>query len=91
VAEATVLPPRTEPRLHARALGLALALASLLVPAAAHACFVCFGGKESDWPGAFQLGIGLLLALPFAIIGFAGFTIYRSIKRQEAVRQTGEP
>lgn len=81
--------PITEPRL-SRALAAVLAACALLVPAAADACFVCFGGKDSDWPGAFQLGIALLLGLPFAIIGFAGFTIYRSMKRQEQLRQGGE-
>jgi hypothetical protein len=64
----------------------ALALAVLLFPEAAEACFVCFGGKDSEWPAAFSLGVGLLLALPPAIVGFAGVTIYRSMKRQEAAR-----
>jgi hypothetical protein len=66
---------------------LALGLAALLVPESAQACFVCFGGKDSEWPAAFSLGVGLLLALPPAIVGFAGVTIYRSMKRQEAARQ----
>jgi hypothetical protein len=73
-----------------RAAGAVALVAALAFPAVAEACFVCFGGKDSDWPGAFQLGIGLLLALPFAIIGFAGLTIYRSMKRQEQLRQGGE-
>jgi hypothetical protein len=66
---------------------LAFVLAALLLPESAQACFVCFGGKDTEWPAAFGLGVGLLLALPPAIIGFAGFTIYRSMKRQEAERQ----
>jgi len=62
----------------------------VLAPAVAQACFVCFGDRDSDWPAAFQLGVAILLGLPFAIIGFAGFTIYRSMKRQEELRRTGE-
>src|SRR5262249_19643946 len=81
--------PITDGRL-ARLSALLLGAATVLVPAAAQACFVCFGDRDSDWPAAFQLGVILLLGLPFGIIGFAGFTIYRSIKRQEALRQQAE-
>lgn len=69
------------------ACALFFGLAALLLPESAEACFVCFGGKDTEWPAAFGLGVGLLLALPPTIIGFAGFTIYRSMKRQEAARQ----
>ena len=74
----------------ARLSGLVLGTGAVLAPAVAQACFVCFGDKDSDWPAAFQLGVVLLLGLPFAIIGFAGFTIYRSMKRQEELQRTGE-
>jgi hypothetical protein len=74
----------------ARLSGLLLGAGAVLAPAVAQACFVCFGDKDSDWPAAFQLGVAILLGLPFAIIGFAGFTIYRSMKRQEELRRTGE-
>lgn len=83
--------PRTERVVPAgtRAIGLlAVAAVGVLLPlGAAEACFVCFGGKETEWPWAFNLGVALLLALPPAIVGFAGFTIYRAIKRQEAARE----
>jgi hypothetical protein len=82
---------RITDRRFARLSALALAAGAALAPGVAEACFVCFGGKDSDWPAAFQLGVVLLLGLPFAIIGFAGFTIYRSMKRQEEARQAGEP
>ena len=74
----------------ARLSGLVLGAGAVLAPAVAQACFVCFGDRDSDWPAAFQLGVAILLGLPFAIIGFAGFTIYRSMKRQEELRRTGE-
>lgn len=82
-------PPRTEWSLLRAGASLWTALlASLLLlqPSTAEACFVCFGGKDTEWPQAFNLGVILLLALPPAIIGLAGFTIYRAIKRQEAAR-----
>ena len=70
-----------------------LAAAAILLPDAADACFVCFGGKDTEWPAAFGLGVGLLLALPPAIVGIAGVTIYRSMKRIEAERraEAGSP
>ena len=67
------------------------ALASVLAaPTTALACAVCFGGENSEWPAAFNLGIATLLGMPFAIVGFGGFTIYRSIKRQEQARAAQE-
>jgi len=56
----------------------------VLDPRVALACSVCFGGKESDWNGAFLLGTALMLALPPAIVVAAGIAIYRGMKRQEA-------
>ena len=66
------------------ALGALAALVAIARPEIAAACAVCFGGSESDWTGAFLAGTMIMLALPPAIIGIAGFTIYRAIKRQEA-------
>ena len=83
-------PTKRNRRLTDALLGLgatALAAVALLLPDTAYACFVCFGGKDTEWPSAFGLGVGLLLALPPAIVGFAGVTIYRSMKRIEAERQ----
>jgi hypothetical protein len=62
-------------------LGVAVAL---LLPAGAEACAVCFGGEDSDWTTGFLLGTIVMLALPPAIIGGAGFAIYRAIKRHDA-------
>jgi len=72
-----------------RRLALSAAVAALAWPELARACAVCFGGGESDWTGAFLAGTVIMLVLPPAIVGFAGFTIYRAIKRQEA-RQAAE-
>jgi hypothetical protein len=71
-------------RLAGRGVTLAIGVAPLAWPAIASACAVCFGGKDSDWPGAFVAGTMIMLALPPAIIVFAGVAIYRGIKRQEA-------
>jgi hypothetical protein len=53
-------------------------------PRSALACAVCFGGKDSDWSGAFLLGTIVMLGLPPAIVISAGIAIYRGMKRQEA-------
>lgn len=68
------------------ALAIAATAAAALAgrPEVASACAVCFGGADSDWAGAFLAGTVIMLALPPAIIGIAGFSIYRAIKRQEA-------
>jgi hypothetical protein len=72
-------------RVVATAASAALAaIAAIARPEVARACSVCFGGGESDWTGAFFAGTVIMLLLPPAIIGIAGFTIYRAIKRQEA-------
>lgn len=55
-------------------------------PAVAEACVVCFGGKDSDWPGAFVAGTLIMLGLPPAIVIGAGIAIYRATKRQQARR-----
>lgn len=57
----------------------------LVQPNLARACAVCFGGENDDWTGGFLLGTIVMLALPPAIVGFAGFAIYRAMKRQEAL------
>jgi len=67
-----------------RAAAAALLVALLCDPRSALACAVCFGGTDSDWPGAFLLGTILMLALPPAIVISAGIAIYRGMKRQEA-------
>jgi len=70
-----------------RAIGwlwVCLVLIALAVPSGAEACAVCFGGEESDWTTGFVLGTIVMLALPPAIVGGAGFAIYRSIKRHDA-------
>ena len=69
----------------AGALLVAVGLLAWLAPADAHACAVCFGGGEDDWTGGFVLGTILMLALPPAIVVGAGFSIYRAIKKQEAL------
>jgi len=58
--------------------------AAIAWPEIAQACAVCFGDGESDWPAAFLLGTMIMLVLPPAILGFAGYTIYKATKRQEA-------
>jgi hypothetical protein len=71
-------------RLGAAVTGALAALATFVRPEVAIACAVCFGDEASDWPAAFLLGTALLLALPPAIVVFAGVAIYRATKRQEA-------
>ena len=68
------------------ALGTLAGLLPLLMPSVARACFVCFGGEDSDWTGAFVSGTVVMLGLPPAIILGATFVIYRSVKRTEALR-----
>lgn len=71
-------------------MGTVLAVAAVflwaLMPSIARACFVCFGGEDNDWTGAFVSGTVLMLGLPPAIVLGAGFAIYRSVKRTEAFR-----
>ena len=76
-------------RIHSR-LAATLAIAMLAIPTAARACAVCFGGEDSDWPAAFNLGVVVLLAMPFLIVGGAGLAIYRSIKQKEAQAAASE-
>jgi hypothetical protein len=40
--------------------------------------------RDSDWTAAFLAGTMIMLVLPPAILGFAGYTIYKATKRQEA-------
>jgi hypothetical protein len=63
-----------------------LNFAWLVLPQAAAACFVCYGGDGSDWTPAFVSGTIMMLGLPPAIVLGAGFAIYRSIKRTEALQ-----
>ena len=72
------------------ALAALAALVPLLLPSLARACFVCFGGEDSDWTGAFVSGTVVMLGLPPAIILGATFVIYRSVKRTEALRAEQE-
>lgn len=62
-----------------------LAVLLCLLPTAARACFVCYGGEDSDWTPAFYSGTIVMMALPPAIILGAGFAIWRSIKRNQAL------
>lgn len=70
--------------------GIAGTLLWVLLPSIAQACFTCFGGEESDWTGAFVSGTVLMLGLPPAIVLGAGFAIYRSVKRTEALQESAE-
>lgn len=70
-------------------LGVVFLLVAL-VPSGADACAVCFGNGEDDWTSGFVAGTILMLALPPAIVAGAGFTIYRAIKKQEAVEAEAE-
>jgi len=56
-----------------------------LIPSVARACFVCFGGEETEWTAAFVSGTVVMLGLPPAIVLGASFAIYRSVKRNEAL------
>ena len=67
-----------------------LGLVALLSAPEASACAVCFGGEENDWTNGFVMGTVVMLALPPLIIVGAATTIYRAIKRQEAVEEQAE-
>lgn len=68
----------------------ALGVVALLSAPEAAACAVCFGGEENDWTNGFVMGTVVMLALPPLIIVGAATTIYRAIKRQEAVEEQAE-
>ncbi len=72
------------------ALLAALGVLALLGAPDASACAGCFGGEENDWTNGFVMGTVVMLALPPLIIVGAATTIYRAIKRQEAVESQAE-
>ncbi len=59
-------------------------LSLFLVPSAAHACAVCFGGGDSNLTRGFFWGILIMLILPFALMGGLITAIVRSTRRKAA-------
>ena len=80
----------TDRRLMAAGLLAAAAVGALLAPDTASACAVCFGGEDTEWPSAFNMGIASLLGLPFAIVGLGVFRIYKATQKQNELRAAEE-
>jgi hypothetical protein len=58
-------------------------LFALFISKSAMACAVCFGGADSKYIRGFTWGVGLLLVLPFLLMGGLVSLIYFSAKKHK--------
>ena len=65
---------------------VALAFAVLLLPEAAAACSVCYGGAEESRK-AFLFTTVLLSLLPIGMIGGIGWWVWRRVREDEAAAE----
>jgi hypothetical protein len=74
----------------ARGIGVVVAAATLLTPAAAWACAVCFGSLDNDpFSRGINWGILFMMIMPFTIAGLLGgwlFYVYRPWRRKADLR-----
>jgi hypothetical protein len=63
--------------------GLGLLCVLEMVPAAARACAVCFGGSSPDLARGFTWGVLILLLLPFVLMAsLVGLIVYHIRKNK---------